>query len=124
MKIDKNGLFSFLGLFSSLSTIFCCALPIILVTLGMGASFAAITANVPGIIWLAQHSLGVFIFATIMLSVSGYFIFIKPQSCPIDPELAKLCTRSKKISKWVWSASVAIFATSIFFKYFLILLIR
>lgn len=111
----------FLGLFTSLSTIFCCALPIILVTLGMGAVFASLTNHFPAIIWAAEHAKEILILTTILLSISGYLIFIKPQACPSDQKLAQACARSKKINQWVWWISVLILAISLFFKYILIL---
>ena len=113
----------FLSLFTSLSTIFCCALPIMLVTLGMGATFASLSANIPAITWLGERSGMIFLWAIGMLTFSGYFIFIKAQSCPTDPQLAKACATSKKISKWVWIFSASTLLMSLFFKYVLIFLV-
>lgn len=117
----KATIMPFLGLFTSLSTIFCCALPIILVTLGMGAVFASLTNHFPAIIWVAEHVLEIFILTAILLLISGYLIFIKPQSCPSDQKLAQACRKTKKINQWVWSISVIILTISLFFKYILIL---
>lgn len=116
----KETILPFLGLFTSLSTILCCALPIILVTLGMGAIFAGLTANFPLIIWLAQKSVYLFTTASILLLASGYFIFIRAQTCPADKKLAETCTKTKKFNKIVWWLSVAILMMSAFFKYVLI----
>ena len=112
----------FLSLFTSLSTIFCCALPIILVTLGMGAVFASLTQHFPAIIWAAEHAKEIFILATTLLLISGYLIFIKPQSCPTEKKLAQACIKTKKINQWIWSISVIILTISLFFKYILILI--
>ena len=119
----KESLLSFFGLFTSVSTILCCALPIILVTLGMGAVFANLTASLPFITWLAERSLYLFTIATNLLLIGGYFIFIKPQNCPADKKLAEICNKTKKFNKIVWWMSVIILAISFFFKYILILLI-
>ncbi|MFT4967402.1 MAG: mercuric ion transport protein [Candidatus Deianiraeaceae bacterium] len=119
--MKKETILPFLALFTSLSTILCCALPILLVTLGMGAVFASLTANFPALTLIASYSLEIFILATILLLVSGYFIFIKAQTCPSDKNLAKLCAKTKKINKVVWIASVVILCISAFFKYALIL---
>tara|TARA_Y100000389_G_C17405898_1_gene488027 strand:+ start:1027 stop:1401 length:375 start_codon:yes stop_codon:yes gene_type:complete len=119
----KESLLPFFGLFTSISTILCCALPIILVTLGMGAVFASLNANFPFITWLAKRSIYLFTIATILLLIGGYFIFIKPQTCPTDKKLAKICNKTKKFNKIVWWASVIILTISLFFKYILILLI-
>ncbi len=119
----KESLLPFFGLFTSISTILCCALPIILVTLGMGAVFASLTASFPFITWLAERSLYLFAIAEILLLIGGYFIFIKPQSCPADKKLAEMCNKTKKFNKIIWWLSVIILAISFFFKYILILLI-
>jgi hypothetical protein len=60
-----------LALFGSFSTLFCCALPALFVTLGAGAVLAGIVSNVPQLIWLSEHKIGLFIFAGIMLFISG-----------------------------------------------------
>lgn len=114
----------FLSLFTSVSTIICCALPIILVTLGMGAVFASLTANIPSLIWLAQKSAEIFLIAGFLLLMSGYFIYIKPTTCPADKKLAVACKKTKKFSKIIFLTSLAIYLISLFFKYGLILLIR
>ena len=119
----KESLLPFFGLFTSVSTILCCALPIILVTLGIGAVFANLTASFPFITWLAERSLYLFTIATNLLLIGGYFIFIKPQTCPADKKLAEICNKTKKFNKIVWWMSVIILAISFFFKYILILLI-
>lgn len=120
----KESILPFFGLFTSISTILCCALPIILVTLGMGAVFASLTANFPFIIWLAQRSLYLFIIASFLLLIGGYFIFVKPQTCPSDKKLAEICQKTRKFNKIVWIISVAILTISLFFKYLLILFIK
>lgn len=123
MKKIKESLLPFLSLFTSITTILCCALPIILVTLGMGAVFASLTANFPFIIWLAERSLYLFIIAGSLLFIAGYFILIRPQSCPADKKLAELCMKTQKINKVIWIFSLVILIISLFFKYILILLI-
>jgi hypothetical protein len=115
----KELLLTFFGLFTSISTIFCCALPIILVTLGMGAVFTILTTNFPFIIWLAEKSVYLFIIATIFLLIGGYFIFIKPKSCPSDKKLAQICNKTRKFNKIIWLISVIILVISFFFKYIL-----
>ncbi len=122
MNSFKNYLLSFFGLFASISTILCCALPIILVTLGMGAAFASLTSSFPALIWLAERSGYIFILAIIFLVIAGYFIFLRPQSCPADQNLAKICLKTKKINNIIWLISVTILAISLFFKYGLIYL--
>ena len=119
----KESILSFIGLFASLSTIICCALPIILVFLGMGAVFASLTSKFPLIPWLAERSSYLFALAAILLLVGGYFIFLKPQQCPADKNLAIACNKTKRINKIIWWLSLIVLIISVFFKYILILLI-
>ena len=44
-----------LSLFASTSTLLCCALPALLITLGAGAVMAGLTAAFPGIMWLSAN---------------------------------------------------------------------
>jgi len=119
----KEYLLPFFALFASISTILCCGLPIILVSLGMGAVFANLTASFTFITWLTERSIYLFAIAIILLLIGWYFIFIKAQTCPLDKKLAEICRRSKKFNKIIWWISVVILVISFFFKYILILLV-
>ena len=44
-----------LTLFVTSGTLLCCALPILLVTLGFGAVVASLNYNIPGLLFLAEH---------------------------------------------------------------------
>ncbi len=123
MQKAKDNITAYLGLFSSASTLLCCALPIIFVSLGMGATFASITANFPFMIFLAKQSIALFTIATTLLLLSGYLIFTKTQLCPADKNLAQICKKTKKINKIIWYVSAIILLISFFFKYILILFI-
>lgn len=118
--MKKDTIVTFFALFSSFSTIFCCALPIIFVMLGMGASFASMTSALPIINSLLEYTTELFILTAIFLFTSGYMIFFRPQTCPIEPKLAKLCAKMKKINKVIWFISLILFLCGIFFKYLLI----
>jgi succinate dehydrogenase/fumarate reductase cytochrome b subunit len=110
----------YITLLTSISTLFCCALPIIAVAIGAGAAFASLTANLPIISWLGSYANYLIILAIIFTIINGYILFIRPQSCPSDKKLAKKCRKVKKTSKILWVVSVAIILIAIFFKYILI----
>jgi hypothetical protein len=116
----KETLLAFFGLFTSISTILCCALPTILVAIGMGTVFASITSNFPFVIWLSQKILYLFVTTAILLLVGGYFIFLKPQTCPLNQNSNQICNKTKKFNKIIWWVSFIILITSFFFKYILI----
>ena len=106
----------FLTLFSSLSTLICCAIPALLVTLGLGASLASFLGNYPQLIWLSEHKNIVFSFAGIMLFATG-IIRRADNSCPVDPELAKACAQAKKVSGVIFYGSVVIYCIGGFFAF-------
>ncbi|VAW66722.1 hypothetical protein MNBD_GAMMA09-2815 [hydrothermal vent metagenome] len=115
--------FSWFTLFASSGTLICCALPIILVTLGMGATVAALTSTLPFLIVLSQHKLWVFIFSGLMLFISAWFIYRPVQSCPTDPQQARICEQSKTWNKRIYWFSVTIWGIG-FFAAFLALPLR
>jgi hypothetical protein len=114
---------SWLTLFASSGTLICCALPIILVTLGMGATVAALTSSLPFLIVLSQHKIWVFIVSGLMLAISAWFMYRPNQSCPTDPQQAEICSTTKKWNKRIYWFSVIIWSIG-FFAAFLALPIR
>ena len=69
--MKNNKVIDFLTLFTSASTLFCCALPALLVTIGAGSVMAGLVSNVPQLIWLSKHKTLVFVFAGSMLLLSA-----------------------------------------------------
>ncbi len=123
MKKITHHSFSWFTLFATSGTLICCALPIILVTLGMGATVAAITSTLPFLIVLSQHKVWVFIFSGLMLAISAWFIYRPNQSCPTDPQQAHACAIAKKWNKRIYIFSIIIWSIG-FFAAFLALPIR
>ena len=109
---------SFLSLFGSLSTLLCCALPVTLVTLGMGATFASLTASFPQIIWLTERKEALFIITALLLTVS-FFLMKRSEklACPIDIDQREACQSSKGISKKIYWATVIIYLVGLSFSY-------
>ena len=67
-----NRVVAFAALFTSIGTLFCCALPALFVLLGAGATFASLTNAVPGILLFGEYKTAVFISAGICLGY-GWF---------------------------------------------------
>ena len=109
---------TFISLFGSLGTLFCCALPVTLVTLGMGATFASLTANVPQVIWLTQYKEALFIVTGVLLIVS--YLMIKQSqklACPVDVDQRSVCKESKTVTYNIFWFSVAIYIIGLLFSY-------
>lgn len=115
--------FSWLTLFASSGTLVCCALPIILVSLGLGATVAALTSALPFLVVLSQHKIWVFIASGLMLLISAVFIYRSGQTCPADPELARACMQARVWNKRIYWFSVSIWGIG-FFAAFLALPLR
>ena len=111
---------SFFSLFGSLSTLLCCVLPVTLVSIGMGASFAALTSNFPQIIWLVERKNYLFGITAILLMVS-YFLMKRSENeaCPIDPELGAACREGKNVSHKMFWVSVVVYVVGGFTSYIL-----
>ncbi len=107
-------------LFTTTGTLLCCALPILLVTVGMGATVVAMTSTFPFLIVLTQHKIWIFAFSGLMLLVSGWFMFRPGRACPVEPELARACNTAHKWNKLIYWSSVAIWIIGFFAAYMLL----
>jgi hypothetical protein len=114
----KEGLLNYLTLFGSMSTLICCALPSLLVSLGLGAVMAGLASNVPGLIWISEHKQGVFIFAGVMLFLNGVLLWRNRNApCPIDPDLREACLRGRRTSCVLYGLSLGVYLIGFFFAY-------
>jgi len=85
-----------LVLFTSSTTLVCCALPILLVSLGLGAASASLFASVPFLVTLAQYKTWVFAASGIVLAVTAWLLYRPGRVCPADPELADQCNKAHR----------------------------
>lgn len=109
----KQGL-SAVTLLFSLGTLLCCALPLLLVTLGMGSVVAAMTSSAPWLVTLSQYRVWMFAGSALMLALAGWALYRSGRSCPSDPVLAAVCARADRWSRWVWLGSSLIWAVAAF----------
>lgn len=109
---------SVLSLFTSGGTLICCALPALLVGIGAGAAMSSLVTNVPQLIWFSEHKVGVFLFAALMLLLSGGLQWrARSLPCPADPALAATCMATRKVSLRVYMFSVLVFLIGGFFAF-------
>ncbi len=119
----RQGGLTWLTLFASTGTLICCALPIMLVTLGLGATVAAMTSSFPVLITLSQHKEWVFAGSAFMLGLSGWIMYRPGRSCPADPELGELCNKAQVWNQRIYWSSVIVWGVG-FFAAFLALPLR
>ncbi|WP_033076864.1 hypothetical protein [Thalassotalea sp. ND16A] len=109
-----------LALFIASGTLLCCALPILLVTLGFGAVVASLNYNIPGLIFLSEHKVWTLTVAALVLMALAWIIWRPNQRCPTDPALAALCKKSKLWSKRIFWLSAMFWSIGIFTSYWLL----
>ena len=107
-------------LFASSSTLICCALPALFVSIGAGATLASMVNMFPQLIIISEYKIYITIGAVIILLMAG--VLIKKSEllpCPVDPELRDICLKTRKRSKTMYYISVIIFVSASFFTYLL-----
>ncbi len=114
--LKRTGL-SWISLFASSGTLICCALPILLVTLGMGAAVAALTSNFPFLITLSQHKAWVFSGSGALLLITGSLMYYRDRACPTDPALGRLCNRTQIWNRRIYRTSMAVWCLGFFAAY-------
>lgn len=107
-----------LSLFTSSSTLICCALPATLVAIGSVATLTSLISQFPQLIWISEHKPLVFGLAAAMLLLAGWLQWrARLLPCPADPALAALCTRTRRQSLWVYLFSLALFVIGALFAF-------
>jgi hypothetical protein len=107
-----------LSLFTSGSTLICCALPATLVAIGSTATLTSLVSNFPQLIWISEHKPLVFGLAGAMLAIAGYLQWqARNAPCPVDPVLAAVCTKTRKNALRIYWLSVIIFGVGAFFAF-------
>lgn len=114
----KNTVFPTLSLLTSLSTLVCCAMPALLVTIGAGASLAGLLAAAPWLVTLSKYKVWIFGISGIVIMLAGIMQWRSRNApCPSDPEQAKACNRLRRFSQWVYGLSVLAWCVGFFFAF-------
>lgn len=109
---------SWLALFAGTSTLVCCAIPALLVTLGAGAALASLVSVFPQIVWLSEHSGWVFGGGALMLLLGGAAQWQQRHApCPLDPALRQACMAQRRRSARVYAAAVLLFGAGAWFAF-------
>lgn len=107
-----------LSLFTSVGTLLCCALPALLVTLGMGAAMAGFVGAVPWITTVSAQKGTVFVVAGVLLALSAFIQWRgRNAPCPADPLQGKACSRLREISWIILKFSILIYVIGFFFAF-------
>ena len=109
---------SWLSLFAGTSTLVCCALPALLVTVGAGAALATLVSVFPQIVWLSEQKAWVFGLGAAMLALGGAAQWQQRNApCPLDPALRQACMSTRRRSARLYVVSVLLFAVGGWFAF-------
>jgi len=92
----------------SAGTLVCCALPLLLVSLGLGASVAALTSAAPWLVGLSAHKAWVFTVSGLAIVGAAFLLYRPGRTCPTDPHLTALCARADRWNRSALAAAAAI----------------
>jgi mercuric ion transport protein len=113
----RSAIFGYFSLFTSLSTLLCCALPSLLVLFGLGASVASVLYFVPWLVTLSRHKVLTFSISGFLIMcsfVTTYYVVprIRVEQCsPTNPTGCAEASRMSKVALWI---SAAIYGVGFF----------
>lgn len=103
----RSAVLSYFSLFTSLSTLLCCALPSLLVLFGLGASLASTLSFLPWLITLSRHKQWTFAISGGLIAFSflnTYLISPRLGARECNPDNPSACDDASKFSRillWV-----------------------
>ncbi len=119
----RAALLNYFSLFSSFSTLICCALPSVLVLLGMGTTVASLLSAAPWLVNLSRHKIWTFSIAGTLIAASFVMTYLvaprlqNGESCAADDPTT--CGEVSKLSKFVLWGSALIWSGGFFVAYLL-----
>lgn len=117
---SKPRIWGVLVLFASVPTLLCCALPILLVSLGMGSLVASIYGEyLPFLRWFGLHEQITFGTTAAILLVAAWTLFRPGRSCPVDCELAARCQQARKWNLGFFWGAIVIWSVGAFSAFIL-----
>jgi hypothetical protein len=119
-KIKKPRQWGWFILLTSSVTLVCCVIPIILVSIGMGAVVAGLYGSLPFLTFLGIHKAWTFVITALILTLAAWALYRPNRSCPVDPELAKACNSAHKWNIRLFWVSVLLWSISFFAAYLLL----
>ena len=116
----RSALLSYFSLFTSVGTLLCCALPSLLVLLGLGASVASMLSFLPWLVTLSQHKQWTFSISGILIAISFvnmYYLAPRFRAQECVPENPSACEESSKLSRVLLWVSAGMYSVGFFVAY-------
>ena len=116
---------AFLALFTSVGTLFCCALPATFVLLGAGATFAGLTQSLPGLLWFGENKELMFILGGIGNGIGLYSLkHSNPVACEMVDGQPSDCETTRHWSRPILYIATGLYVIGLSFAYILPWLLR
>lgn len=120
----KDKLISFLSVFTSSSTLICCALPALVAAIAGGTAVSSLVSTFPWLVPLSKYKLWIFLIAWILIVISGFLTF-KPIQTQCDPNKGQTgCDTTSRFSRVTFFVSLGILSFATFFSYALTPILR
>ena len=112
-------MFGFLSLFTSFGTLICCALPSLLVLLGLGATVASFLSAVPWLVTLSRHKTWVFGISGALIAGNFVYVYriapaIRDRDATCSPGAPDACATADRVSRIVLWCSALIYSVGFF----------
>lgn len=118
----SSSMLSYFSLFTSLGTLLCCALPSLLVLVGLGASVASTLLSLPWLVTLSKHKQWTFGASGLLIALSFlnmYYISPRLRANSCAPDNPSACEAASKFSRVLLWVSAAIYVVGFFSAYLL-----
>jgi len=122
-RARRAALLNYFTLFSSFSTLICCALPSVLVLLGMGTTVASLLSAAPWLVSLSRHKIWTFSIAGVLIAMSFVMTYLiaprvrEGEVCDAnDPATCGEVSRASRAILW---GSAAMWSCGFFVAYLL-----
>ena len=114
----KDKILSVLSLFTSTGTLICCALPALLVSLGMAAVVVSAVSLFPWLIPLTRHKAWLFFGAGVLIALNFYLVYRPKKQLACDIEAGPShCEVADNWNRSVLWLAVGIYAVGAFMAY-------
>lgn len=116
----RSALLSYFSLFTSLSTLLCCAIPSFLVLFGLGASVASALSVLPWLVALSRHKRWTFLISGTLIALSfanTYYLATRIRSRECGTGDASACAEASKLSKILLWVSAGVYLVGFFVAY-------
>lgn len=115
-------LLNYFSLFTSMGTLLCCALPSVLVLLGLGATVASFLSAVPWLVTLSRHKVWVFGISGTLIALSFVNLYylaprLKAKALACPPDDPRACEVASSVSKVILWVAAAIYLSGFFVAY-------